>query len=470
MIRLTWQKQFMIGIVCLSIVLGAYQQVQANQGDLPDSVVLFEYTETFETSWALNQPALVANPDGRLHLFWGITPLQNTAIYYMELSEGTWSEPVDILLGPDIQRHNSAASAVLDSRGYLHIIWHSGGLYYSYVHAHDARDPRAWAVPVEVVPAVGDSRLFIDANDILHIVYTSAPDFTVLSYIYCESALCNWAAPNTVAVAGQGEAVRLPHLWVSAEGALHAAWGQVQLPDGWPPTGVYYAHSFDQGTSWSIPIQLGGAGQGNPAIIGLGEEELHLVWLATQPGRYYTRSLDAGVTWAAPEEFAPVYGGMLVGYVDLLLDSAQQIHLFVEGSAIPMHSVWDGRQWSSFEPIGRGESAVAAITQGNLLHFVWLNPATMHYTSRVISNAPAVALSELPGVEPPIHSEETPLTTPLLPTEEPTPSLISSHTLELPAHRSAHSTVPVLWGFGSAFLIIGIVFFIYLSRDKSFRG
>lgn len=469
MIRLIGAKLATILIICVALIWGNCYPVRAADGENPDSVVLFEYTEPFETSWAVNQPALVANPDGRLHLFWGVTPLEDSAIYYMELVDGVWSDPVDILLGPNLQMHNFGASAVMDSRGYLHIIWNNGGLYYSSAQAIEAGDPRAWADPVEIVALANDGRLFVDSNDRLHVVYVSSQDVTTLSYINCESAACSWTAPSIVTLASQGEAVRLPHLWVSAEGVLHATWGQVQLPDGWPPTGVYYARSLDDGATWSQSVQLGGEGQGNPAIIGLEEDELHLVWLATHPGRYHTRSLDGGITWASSQEFTPVYSGMLVGYVDLVLDSAQQIHLFVEGSNIPMHSVWDGRQWSSFESIGRGESAMAAITHGNLLHFVWLNPATMYYASHVIPNAPVIALAELPGVEPPVNSAEISLTTPLLATESPTPSLMFSRTLELPSNRSARSTTPILWGLGSVFLIIGIVFFIYLSRHRLFQ-
>ncbi len=468
--RLTCQKQFMVGMACLIMVVGSYQRVQADNGDLPDSVVLFEYTKPFETSWALNQPALVANPDGRLHLFWGVSPLQDTAIYYMELDAGVWSEPVDILLGPNMQSSNSSVCAVLDSRGYLHVIWRNGGLYYSYAHANDARNPRAWAAPMEIVASVIDARLFVDNNDRLHVVYVDSRDVTALSYMYCESAACNWSAPRSVATASQGEAIRLPHLWVSGAGVLHVAWGQAQLPDGWPPTGVYYARSFDGGLTWSNPVQLGGEGQGNPAIIGLSEDELHLVWLATQHGRYHTRSLDGGATWAEVQEFTPVYGGMLVGYVDLILDSAQQIHLFVTSGG-PKHSVWNGRQWSPFEPIGRGESAMAAITQGNMIHFVWLSPTALYYTAKMIPNAPAIA----PVLRPELEQAATmtmeeilSVGTPQPLQSEPAPSLLPSTAASefSSSSPSLHLTMPLLFSAGSAGLIVGIVLWIYGSRRK----
>jgi hypothetical protein len=422
----------------------------------------------------MNQPALVANPDGRLHLFWGVSPPRDTAIYYMELVEGVWSEPVDILLGPSMQTLNSGVSAVLDSRGYLHVTWHAGGLYYSYAPATEAGNPRAWSAPVEIVASVSDGRLFVDSDDRLHVAYVDRQDVTALSYIYCESADCNWTAPSTVATASLGEAVRLPHLWVSSEGVLHAVWGQVQLPDGWPPTGVYYARSFDEGVSWSSPVQLGGEGQGNPAIIGLGENELHLVWLATSPpdGRYHTRSLDGGATWDEVQEFTPRYSGMLVGYVDLVLDSAQQVHLFVEGSNIPMHSVWNGQQWSPFESIGRGESAMAAITHGNMLHFVWLKPSAMYYTYRVIPNAPFVTPAPIqPEADPLIIDTEEviPTSAPFPLQAESTPAALPAPSLEWASPTTSHPAMPLLFGGGFASLIVGIVvFFAYESRRKGF--
>jgi hypothetical protein len=461
----------MIGIVCLIIVLGAYQQVQANQGDLPDSVVLFEYTEPFETSWTLNQPALVANPDGRLHLFWGVSPVQDTAIYYMELADGVWSEPADILLGPNMQTANAEVSAVLDSRGYLHVIWYNNGLYYSYAFAEAAKDPRAWHEPVEIAPSATDGRLFVDGNDRLHVIYVDSQDPTVLSYLYCESAACNWTAPSMVATAGQGEAIRLPNLWISTEGILHAVWGQVQLPDGWPPTGVYYSRSFDDGFTWSQSVQLGGEGQGNPAIIGLGEDELHLIWLATQPGRYHTRSSDGGATWRGVQQFTPVYGGMLVGHVSLILDSTQQIHLFVGGSGLLLHSIWNGQQWLPFEPIGRGERAVAAITQGNTLHLVWLDPTTMHYTSKVIPNAPVVVFTPIPEAEQLLSTQEAMLVEPPQPLQAgPTPVRLPPEALELPSvSQTPHLVMPLLFSLGSAGLLAGVVFWAYWSRRKGLR-
>jgi len=471
------KRKSVVVIVCMLVVLGWYHQAQASSGDPPEPVVLFEYTKPFETSWALGQPVMVPNPDGRLHLFWTVTPIEDTAVYYMELDDGVWSDPVDILLGPNVNAPNAYVSVVLDSKGFLHLIWRNGSLYYSYARADSAGNPHAWATPIEIVSGVVDSRLFIDANNKLHIVYTRSTDVTTLSYIYCDSAACNWTTPIGIATTVQGEAIRYPYLWISPAGVLHAVWGQVELPDGWPPTGVYYARSLDQGDTWSVPIQLGGEGQGNPAIVGLGEDELHLVWLATQPGRYHTRSLDGGVTWAPPEEFTPVYGGLIVGHVNLSIDSAQQIHLFVEGSAMPMHSVWDGWQWSPFEPIGQGESAMAAITQGNIIHFAWLNPATLHYTAKMIPNAPAIAPVLRPESEQAAKMEETLFVgTPQPLQSEPAPSLLPStaasefSSSSSSSSSSLHPIIPLLFSAGSAGLIVGIVLWIYGSRRKGLEG
>jgi hypothetical protein len=220
-------------------------------------------------------------------------------------------------------------------------------------------------------------------------------------------------------------------------------------------------------------MQLGGEGQGNPALMGIDEEEIHAVWLATGEGRYYTHSLDAGNSWASPSEFTPKYSGMLVGYVNLVVDSADQIHLFVEGSAEPMHSVWNGRQWSPFEPVGHGESAMAAITQGDHLHFVWLNPATMHYASRIIQNAPAVpTIPILDTVEPnALRNEDL---SEKLPPPQGNSTLVltvdnQSHLHSVASPQTSKLIIPLLWSTGATGLVAGIAIWLYRTRRNSRR-
>jgi hypothetical protein len=100
-----------------------------------------------------------------------------------------------------------------------------------------------------------------------------------------------------------------PALAVDASGAYHLAW----FSAGTRAQGLLYAHTRDQGRTFSTPFQFGSAeSSSHPALLDLGQD-LYLAWKESVPaGGYAIRLLhsrDAGRQWSQPRDLAHTQGG-----------------------------------------------------------------------------------------------------------------------------------------------------------------
>lgn len=451
------------------------------EGPWSTSVILFESSpESKLGDMPINGTGLVAAPDGSLHAFWGVgVPEGKSAIYYSHSDGQTWSEPVDVLVGPNIDRANGDLSAAIDRRGYLYVLWHNGGLYYSRAHLSEAAYPQGWLDPVPIAAEANTSALFIDDDNRLHVAFTEGGSRIAVLYARYDANGRREAGPVRVSDL-LSEAAGYPDILVDFDGILHLAWGQFELPSGWPATGVYYANSADGGSTWSWPTQLGSGAQGHPALVQRASGEIHLVSLAgLGEGRYYTWSLDSGQTWQPARPFSPTeISGLNVGFPRFAIDSSQQLFLCMGGGPGGRDDVnctrWAGTGWESLVPVAQGVFPSLAISGGNRLHLVYTDGDTLFYMQRqtdslattlhAVPTAPVESVPRILAIAQLTYGVEVPLdrvsgTTWPIPGPVPTPGPQGAY------GRGMKDWMPVAIGILPAFVIVGVV--VLLSRRSN---
>jgi len=378
-----WRRAVYAAVVLLSL-WSCPLDVRA-QGPLPwsDPLLLNEGTEG-------NSPAIVADSSGTVHVFWGSYGGDgvSAAIFYRRLQDGVWSEPVDIIVGPDTQRA-VLPQAVIDAQGWLHLVWDSNGVFYSRAPVATAGSARAWTVPVRLSEAQATTPdIAVDDEGRLHVVYVDMFVSPFVRYTSSEDAGTNWMSPVAVS-APQDKAYALnARLLVDRQRTLHVIWSESIEP--FPPSGIYYARSTDLGQTWTAPFELAAGGYSWGSIGMDGEGMLHVFWTGTADwvGKYHTWSPDGGQNWQPVERLWPGTGGML-GFADMAVDGAGIMHLVSaagSGTFFPvatqgeiLHVMWLGDHWSapshislptmnsfrehSFPQIG--------IERGKTVHVVW---------------------------------------------------------------------------------------------------
>lgn len=426
-------------------------------------------------------PTMVVDSAGRLHLMWtaNVTGQEiagwGDTLFYARLDGRGWSEPVDVLVAPA----GSAADfpeIVLGTDGKLHAFWRMGNrILHNWASISNAESARSWTTVGDAfVLDLSATQLFpyavaVDQEGFFHAVYVDilGGEWCVL-YVRSEDNGNTWSLPVRVSTAPQGTSVSLPRLEIGSQGDIHAVWTQFELPEGWPPTGVFYARSTDGGQTWSEAVQLGGAQQGWANLIAI-DDAVHVVWngSSSAAGRYHRWSADGGETWSVVNLISNL-GGMTQGVPDMAVDSAGTLHLVFFADSI-YHAAWDGQAWTELEVISPGKSGgtsarhpTIVVGEGNKLHIGW-------------SSAPPVGSERLPGIwytaqrtlAPHVPSEPLPppmpalthalTTTPVTPaTLAYKPEVLTLTTSE--EHPGdADPGFPILVGLLPAALLIGIV-------------
>ncbi len=184
------------------------------------------------------------------------------------------------------------------------------------------------------------------------------------------------------------------------------------LPNGWPPTGVYYANSLDGGQNWSRPLQLGGESQGWANIVASGETDVHVVWNGSPPaaGRYYRWSTYHGRVWSETE-LVSGSGGLTQGWPTIDVDSAGIVHVLMfanDSRGDDIHYLSREKiAWSEPIIVSHGEAGgytghpTSLVAYGNEVHVVWVRfrregePQGIWY-SHLNTNSPRTATLPVP--------------------------------------------------------------------------
>ena len=115
-----------------------------------------------------------------------------------------------------------------------------------------------------------------------------------------------------------------PSLSIASDGVYHATW----FSNAPQRQGLFYAHSVDQGKTFSAPLNFGNpeAQPAHPYVLSLGSR-VYLVWKefdGENTGIFGMYSGDGGISWSAPEKLA---GTSDVSDWPLLISANNQVYL-----------------------------------------------------------------------------------------------------------------------------------------------
>lgn len=375
-----------------------------------------ELTQIYTGSY-IDRPFLVPDPTGNLHLLWAGRAIDQgkdspSVIFYARWDGTHWTPPTDVTVGPngnDVQ----LPEAVADASGTLHLIWTSPQLYYSAAPAWAAENPRHWSPPLEISDGkdvISPAGIAIAPDEILHVVFAASSSGEIY-HTSSPNSGCNWIIPKQIYVAPEGKAPHMTRLAIDPEGILHIVWTESPLPDGYPPSGVFYARSNDGGLNWSLPTELAGIDYGEAALVVAQDGKIYVAYngRAGVGGKYHRWSDNGGLTWSMPIEVIPQGIGGLDGHPGLGVDSTGTLYFI--GSGVDRHAVvseWHNRGWSPLQdlntlaPIALDfiEQPSLGIIRGNQLHVVfWDGRTRLWHTWRFV-DAPVQVPISYPTIQP----------------------------------------------------------------------
>lgn len=401
---------------------------------------------------ASNDPTIVADPYGNVHVFWsenlggeplpqGQAPGTGNAIMYRRLGSDGWTEPVDIFYGGERERLGQP-SAVVDREGYLNLVWiEVDGLYYSYAPCWTANQPQAWAAPIKVENGtMADTRLLelpamtgnSEKNRLLAVYsLTAGADQGLFASVLID----RW--PKEYATVWRGVGKVSPQniaATMDKVGRIHLAWEVIHPPS---PAPFEMWYGFSDGTS---PLQFDtrlvtkaesdetSLQFARPWVAVRGDDEVHLQWAQGESTyRWHQYSTDGGQTWIQPYQIWPDLisqtGSQAAG-----ADSSDTLY-WVDVFRYPSGAYltrWTGQGWETPEmfylkyltPTDRENENMnvhyirMAISLGNQLHivFVDLERGEVWHMQKSLP-APAIAPQPPPTATP--TSLPQPTTTPV---------------------------------------------------------
>lgn len=388
-----------LSVLCLT-GLGWLSAQSTTHGQAPTWSRPIRLSSQDSSSWF---PDVAADASGRAHIVWssGVSGY-DTVNYVTSLDGQAWSAINDIVAFRQTSGSEATRPTLFaDERGILHLTCRYTSIYYSQAFADTALTAVAWQAP-EIMSAdqvAYFSRLLIDGEGILHLVYTEnvySPDCPICYHLYHRSSNdegFSWSEPVDITADAITGAAK-PQLVADKQNNLHVVWEEGkggaygQLAD---PTTVRYAVSYDQGKTWSAPLKFPSVGaSARNVTLGLdGEDKLVVVWWNIPDDTLsYQLSRDRGRTWSAPQTLPGVWGiwsvyqSRLDAYA-MATDSAGQAHLIMVGrtaknqtSLSVLHMLWNGSRWLGPTTLTtlRGDAPEwprIAIGRGNQLHAVW---------------------------------------------------------------------------------------------------
>lgn len=454
-------------------------------------------------------PQIVAAADGRLHAMWGETTnsvasgrIENTAdglgnsLYYSRLDAGSWSSPRPVVVSPEGKADQPTLAS---SQGRLFVAWsggQSGGIYFSRALADRAASVTEWSEP-QLLPAPSSAatspHMIVDRAGTLSVAYTvSLNENRGIYLVQSTNNGTSWSEPIQVfdGVAAGWHMVGSPRLTMTGDETMHVLWTRQSLPSGTGTLELVYAHSEDNGQTWSEPRQVVQEQVLWSDIVGIGVQEVHRVWLSLNEERpllWHQISTDNGTTWTPPARISDpnTTGGATI----IILDAASQPHIFQlaqsnTGQLLLQEWLWDGSRWQPGQNADLGELATnadtvaAAAAPDNTLGIMYgsllldeesgLLHNYLQYTNR-LWEAPGELPTPLPTLTP------TPLPEPTQ-TPIPEPSLSPTIPLSTIASQGGSAGVmgsnnpigSILFGIVPAALLVlvAFVFGLRLVRSK----
>lgn len=413
----------LISLVAIGLLatLSAGQPLHAQDGGWTDVELVFE------GSGRVDNPAVVADAYGQVHGFWIFAEEEFGApgarlIYYSRLDDPDW-QPLDIFV---IGGNGTGLAAAASGRG-ISLVWDGGN--WSAAGPSPSPTAKEWNAPVFLQQAYPNAAIAAAPDGALWMAFgTTSGEVDVQRR---DPDTGRWEETKLVGdTANTSAAPDWLRLAIGSDGTLHVVWSEFQLPNGWPPLGLYYAQSTDGGETWSGRRRLGSGGYNQPNVVTGPNGAVYLTWtgIAGVGGKYFQESHDYGVTWSDVVAILPAgTGGGSEGPPNLAVDSVGGLHLiYSNGGCVWYVSRAPEQQWSEPECISAGagpaqvlEFPTMTIRLGYELHVLfWTERRQLWHTTRTL-DVPAVAPLEIPvfptatPVPPTATLAPTPTSTPL---------------------------------------------------------
>ena len=192
------------------------------------------------------------------------------------------------------------------------------------------------------------------------------------------SLLADWSTAKRLTWT-PGES-HLPAIAMDSSNVIHVVWYD-NTPGNYE---IYYKHSANGGTTWSVAKRLTWTSglSSAPALAVDSGDVIHVVWQDNTPGNYeiyYKRSEDGGTTWSASKRLTWTSQGSHLPVIGI--DSGDTIHVVwsddTPGNADIYYksSVDGGTTWSASKRLtwtsGKSSSPAMAIGAGDDIHIVW---------------------------------------------------------------------------------------------------
>lgn len=286
------------------------------------------------------------------------------AIMYSDSPNGVdWSDGIDILFDPN----KIDAMVATYTEGIHHVIWNSECVHIASASADgNLADGKVWMNSVNcVAPKAIPEGIAVSTNPEgnLYLAYSTGDQLFIQR---SEDNGGSWSVPVSVASAvesGGASTIAYPKISTTDEGHLYAVWAAIgSAAEEFPNLGIFFSRSLDGIENWTLPIQLAGEFNSQPALASIGQDEVHVVW-NTRVGiskRLHRWSSDGGVTWSP--ESAIVDAGIagatagLQGSPAILIDDRDILTVLVGTNDGVRFREWENEEWDETTSIGsRGD-------------------------------------------------------------------------------------------------------------------
>lgn len=407
--------------------------VSAQQGSITWSPeqILAEINDAQPQSF---YPVIAADPFGGIHVFW----IQNDAIMYVQKSNNSWTEPIDLVYAPNRGINYISVAAGLD--GVLHLVWvEFGSIYYKWALFSEALNILSWheAKIIGEIGGIGTPiKIGVDPFGNLHVLfadwYGRSGETTAgnVYHLFSTDNGATWSKFEQVSFLPQGDLATDPRMAFDQAGNVHVVWGQMRPfateeqisvqynrinPDGKANYPVYELMHREPEYNWIMAAN----------IAAIDSENLVAVWACgDQARRCFSSSTDSGNSWTEPQHvFKDLIG--LANWDALTLDGEGNLYwLTVLRYPVAMYySRWQDHFWSD-PPIpastdrymSLGECVNVTVALGNEIHVVAQLGSIITYMfgQTTLPPLPTPVLTEInaiPHITPTIshnESNETP--------------------------------------------------------------
>jgi len=381
--------KFVVTVISILIILDTFPIAVNAQGltvDWSNPEVLFSTPECQKS----NELWVLGDQEDTLYLWWPIfnvgtegEPSNNSierTLHSQRIAE-EWRSPMDVMVWPDAGR---LTSVVIDQAGILHAFSATDCLSYLNARHDEAMSARAWGERSCLDQAGLSNPSIVQAQDgTIYVLYSAIGNHS-FRLIHSKDGGATWSSYITVEER-LDNFLQDPMMAIDNEGRIHVVWSVGQAPDAYPPVGVYYSRSDNKGESWTVPIQLGGVDEGQPAIA-VYNDDVHVLWNgdATKRGRYYRYSGDAGGSWGSVEVLSPPNSqggrGGLQRPPAIVVDNVGNLHALLHEQESLFYTSKINQNWTAKQSLYIPELMRAAeifavrlaITGGNHLHAIYL--------------------------------------------------------------------------------------------------